>query len=249
MAAPCFCVYFPVDMKDPTTIERSVSQRNRNNPSIMMKSTDLIYRDFFIPEWNSELEAFFNTALPELERYSEERGAPPWTTPAPEISEFDGFYEIRKELTGLEPESLFAEAIENVVILSGLRWCNLPKEENERLLFFRRVIRVPKCLDEESLRVHFRDEVEVILRVRERQTARKEPLGDAEKRQKTAAHARDKKGSPRARPGRPGQNGRHRVEPAVAGGLKITFREGPVQGTSVASRESTGDRSRHRRNS
>ncbi len=65
----------------------------------------MIYRNLFLPEWDSDMEAFFDSAVAELKRYSEDCKFPDWTTATPEISELDDFYEIRFDLPEIEPES------------------------------------------------------------------------------------------------------------------------------------------------
>ncbi len=129
----------------------------------MTKRTDLLYRKLFFPEWDSEMEEFFDSALADLQQYSEHRDIPEWNAPEPEIAEFDGAFQVAFVLPGLESDSVIVELIENVLILSGLRWSRTPFDKKEKLVSFRRIVELPKTVNEEHWHLSCRDDGTLVL--------------------------------------------------------------------------------------
>ncbi len=137
----------------------------------MTKRTDLLYRNLFLPEWDGEMDAFFDIALAELQRYSEEKGSTEWYTQEPEIAEFEGAFQVAFVLPGLENDSIIVDLIDNVLILSGLRRTRTPFDKSEKLVSFRRIVELPKNVNEENWHVFRRDDGTLVLFLAKRGSA------------------------------------------------------------------------------
>ncbi len=146
----------------------------------MKRPTNRILRDVFLPDWDANMEAFFNETLADLKRYAQESGFPDWECPEPEISESNESFQVDFPIHGIEPESIYVEAIEEVVILSGVRWCTPPKKQSKELVFFRRLVRLPGPVSERNWRVFRKAEGALKLIVQKsNETLELTPLGPA----------------------------------------------------------------------
>ncbi len=124
---------------------------NKGHP--MKHRTNRILRDIFFPGWDEDMEEFFSYALADLRRYSDEIQFPQWAHPPPEISESGHTLQVDFLIPGIESDSLEVDIVEDVVILSGRRWCKPPQSRNPKRVDFRRVIRTPAPVRERGKRV------------------------------------------------------------------------------------------------
>ena len=144
----------------------SVIMTRLKDPPSMEKRTNLIFRKLFLPEWDSDMESFFDQALSELKRYSEEQDFPEWAHPSPEISDSRNCFTINFRVPNLEAESLQVEILENLVILAGLRWCRPPKETKEKPVLFRRLVKLPERVEQNDWRLSIETHDDVKLAVK-----------------------------------------------------------------------------------